>query len=59
MNCPICNNLVSSGRCYHSLDERTRAANTSSRIHSNHFNGKIDISEATRQINQVVRTNWK
>lgn len=59
MKCPICNNLVSSGRCYHSLEERTRAANVSVRVHENHRLGRIDISEATYQINQITRINWK
>jgi hypothetical protein len=51
MLCPICHNTVSSGRCYHSLQERTVAANFASRVIYNYNMGKIDVSDYVKQMN--------
>ena len=52
MLCPICHNRVSSGRCYHTLQERTSATHFAGRVISNYNMGKIDVATYTKLIKQ-------
>lgn len=58
MYCPIQNMNTSTGRVTTTLQERTHAVNAAVKVHENYRQGRIDIGDATRQLNQISRTNW-
>ncbi len=56
MRCPICHNLRSSGRCPHTLTERSDAMMQTAKIHASHRAGRIDSVEMMRQLQQINRS---
>ncbi len=55
MYCPICGNNKSSGRCPHSLSDRSQAVSRASRIIEDHEKGRIDIAQRTQQLSNLYK----
>lgn len=54
MRCPLCGNLSNSGRCPHSLTDRSKAANELSNVDSDQRRGRIGWDDAVVQTRQIV-----